>query len=67
MVYVRGHACDFDTREELGAADWGYRHVLPYFRRMEHSHGGQAGWRGSDGPLHVTRGRMDYPLYCAGR
>ncbi len=63
MVYVRGHACDFDTWESLGAAGWGYRHVLPYFRRMEHSHGGQAGWRGSDGPLHVTRGRMENPLY----
>ena len=63
MVYVRGHACDFDTWEELGAAGWGYRHVLPYYRRMEHSHGGQAGWRGSDGPLHVTRGRMENPLY----
>ena len=63
MVYVRGHACDFDTWEALGAAGWGYRHVLPYFRRMEHSHGGQAGWRGSEGPLHVTRGRMENPLY----
>ena len=63
MVYVRGHACDFDTWESLGAAGWGYRHVLPYFRRMEHSHGGQAGWRGGDGPLHVTRGRMENPLY----
>ena len=63
MVYVRGHACDFDTWEELGAAGWGYRHVLPYFRRMEHAHGGQDGWRGTDGPLHVTRGRMANPLY----
>ena len=63
MVYVRGHACDFDTWESLGAAGWGYRHVLPYFRRMEHAHGGQAGWRGTDGPLHVTRGRMANPLY----
>ena len=63
MVYVRGHACDFDTWEALGAAGWGYRHVLPYFRRMEHAHGGQAGWRGSEGPLHITRGRMENPLY----
>ena len=50
MVYVRGHACDFDNWEALGAAGWGYRHVLPYYRRMEHAHGGQTGWRGSDGP-----------------
>ena len=49
MVYVRGHACDFDAWEKLGAAGWSYRHVLPYYRRMEHAHGGQARWRGSDG------------------
>ena len=47
----------------MGAAGWSYRHVLPYYRRMEHAHGGQARWRGSDGPLHVTRGRMENPLY----
>ena len=56
MVYVRGHARDFDTWEEMGARGWGYRHVLPYFKRMETSHGGEEGWRGTDGPLHVTRG-----------
>ena len=65
MVYVRGHALDFDTWEEMGAAGWGYRHVLPYFKRMETSHGGQEGWRGEGGPLHVTRGRRQNPLYEA--
>jgi choline dehydrogenase len=65
MVYVRGHAKDFDTWEAMGAAGWGYRHVLPYFKRMETSHGGEEGWRGTDGPLHVTRGSMRNPLYQA--
>ena len=65
MVYVRGHALDFDTWEEMGAAGWGYRHVLPYFKRMETSHGGQDGWRGEGGPLHITRGRQVNPLYKA--
>lgn len=65
MVYVRGHALDFDKWEEMGAAGWGYRHVLPYFKRMETSHGGQEGWRGENGPLHVTRGRRFNPLYKA--
>lgn len=65
MVYVRGHARDFDTWEEMGASGWGFRHVLPYFRRMETSHGGEAGWRGVDGPLHVTRGSLRNPLYRA--
>ena len=66
MVYVRGHARDFDHWEEQGATGWGYRDVLPYFRRMEHwhdgGHGGDADWRGTDGPLHVTRGPRANPL-----
>jgi choline dehydrogenase len=65
MVYVRGHARDYDTWEEMGAAGWGFRHVLPYFKRMEHAHGGEEGWRGTDGPLHVTRGSRRNPLYDA--
>eukprot|EP01132_Coremiostelium_polycephalum_P010607 gene10607-12997_t len=65
MVYVRGHAYDFDHWAESGAAGWSYADVLPYFKRMEHSHGGEAGWRGTDGPLHVQRGRRDNPLFHA--
>jgi choline dehydrogenase len=70
MVFVRGHARDFDTWAEEGAAGWGFADVLPYFRRMETWHGGngdgsQDGWRGTDGPLHVTRGRRDNPLFHA--
>lgn len=65
MVYVRGHARDFDHWSESGARGWSYADVLPYFKRMEHSHGGQEGWRGTDGPLHVQRGRRDNPLFKA--
>ena len=65
MVYVRGHARDFDAWEEMGARGWAYRHVLPYFVRAETSHGGEEGWRGTSGPLHVTRGPRTNPLYDA--
>jgi choline dehydrogenase len=65
MVYVRGHARDFDTWEQMGAKGWGFRHVLPYFKRMESSHGGEEGWRGTDGPMHVKRGKRLNPLYQA--
>jgi choline dehydrogenase len=65
MVYVRGHAKDFDCWEEMGARGWGYRHVLPYFNRAETSHGGEDGWRGTSGPLHVVRGSRSNPLYNA--
>ncbi len=67
MVYVRGHACDFDTWEDMGASGWGYRHVLPYYKRLETSHGGQSDWRGTDGPLHVQRGTKWNPLFDAFR
>jgi choline dehydrogenase len=65
MVYVRGHAEDFNRWEDLGARGWSYADVLPYFKRMESSHGGQEGWRGTDGPLHVRRGEAANPLYKA--
>ena len=65
MIYVRGHAGDYAHWEESGAAGWGYADVLPYFRRMETSHGGEAPWRGTGGPLHVTRGPRDNPLHDA--
>lgn len=65
MVYVRGHAHDFDHWAESGATGWSYADVLPYFKRMEHSHGGETGWRGTNGPMHVQRGRRDNPLFHA--
>ncbi|MFN4206508.1 MAG: choline dehydrogenase [Agrobacterium albertimagni] len=65
MVYVRGSAEDFDGWEQSGAKGWGYADVLPYFKRMENSHGGQDGWRGTDGPLHVQRGPAKNPLVRA--
>ena len=69
MVYVRGHAQDFNHWEESGATGWAYSSVLPYFKRMETwDSGGQGGdpsWRGSDGPLHVTRGSRANPLHQA--
>jgi choline dehydrogenase len=65
MVYVRGHARDYDAWEKMGAHGWGYRHVMPYFKRMETAHEGEDGWRGSDGPVHVSRGARRNPLYAA--
>lgn len=66
MIYVRGHAQDFDTWADMGAQGWSYADVLPYFQRQEDwhdgGHGGHAEWRGQGGPLHVTRGKRDNPL-----
>ena len=69
MVYVRGHAHDFDHWAEAGARGWAFADVLPYYKRMESwhdgGHGGDPAWRGSTGPLHVTRGPRTNPLFHA--
>jgi choline dehydrogenase len=67
MVYVRGHACDFDQWAELGATGWDYQHCLPYFKRAETWEQGADAYRGGDGPVGTCNGngmRMN-PLYQA--
>ncbi|WP_417587422.1 choline dehydrogenase [Pararhodobacter oceanensis] len=70
MVYVRGHARDYDHWAEQGADGWSYADVLPYFKRLEHWHGAQdagtdTSWRGTDGPLHISRGKRENILFDA--
>ena len=57
MVYVRGHPLDFERWEEEGAKGWGYRNVLPYFRRAESFRGAADAYRGDAGPLTTAHGR----------
>jgi choline dehydrogenase len=65
LVYVRGHALDFDHWDELGARGWAYRDVLPYFRRAETHLEGADEYRGGDGPLATRTGVSSNPLYRA--
>jgi choline dehydrogenase len=65
LVYVRGNALDFEDWEALGAEGWGYRHVLPYFRRAERWAGGGDEYRGSEGPLATCYGLLSNPLHRA--
>ena len=63
MVYVRGHARDFETWVDLGATGWGWPDVLPYFKRCETFAGGGGDWRGDRGPLRTRTGTLFNPLY----
>ncbi len=66
MVYVRGHARDFDEWQEQGAEGWDYRHCLPYFKKAETWAFGGDDYRGDQGPLGVNNGNnMKNPLYKA--
>src|SRR6266404_8611144 len=41
MVYIRGHARDYDHWAQSGARGWSYAELLPYFKRAEqHQQGG---------------------------
>lgn len=67
MVYVRGHACDFDEWQEQGAEGWGYQQCLPYFKKAETWNKGADDYRGSTGPLSTCSGNdmKLNPLYQA--
>ena len=65
LVYIRGNPLDFERWEEEGAAGWGYRNVLPYFKRAESRAEGGTAYRGGDGKLRTRYGRLENPLYRA--
>lgn len=65
MVYVRGHAEDYNNWHRQGAEGWDYAHCLPYFRKAQRHELGASRYRGGDGPLHVSRGKTNHPLHQA--
>ncbi|MDE0240365.1 MAG: choline dehydrogenase [bacterium] len=66
MVYMRGQPQDYDRwADELGLTEWRYADCLPYFKAGETSDRGASDWRGDSGPLGVTRGATENPLFDA--
>ncbi|MEF8914454.1 GMC family oxidoreductase, partial [Natronomonas sp.] len=76
MIYIRGHARDYDEWVSLGNDGWGYEDVLPYFKRNEGfrpsekrsllggSNASEADveYHGTDGPLAVSNPQSPNPL-----
>ena len=65
MVYIRGHARDYDRWAQLGLKGWSYADILPYFRKAEDHERGADDYHGVGGPLHVSHGRTPNPLFEA--
>jgi choline dehydrogenase len=63
MIYIRGHARDYDQWRQMGLTGWGYADVLPYFKRSEGFEGGGDAYHGSDGPLHISKASSPHPIY----
>jgi choline dehydrogenase len=63
MIYIRGHARDYDQWRQSGLTGWGYSDVLPYFRRSESFEHGENAYHGGDGPLNVSESPMDNAVF----
>ncbi|MGF1455909.1 MAG: choline dehydrogenase [Alphaproteobacteria bacterium] len=65
MIYIRGHARDYDMWRQQGLDGWGFADVLPYFKRSETYEGGGSDFHGADGPQYVSTHRSPNPLFRA--
>jgi choline dehydrogenase len=63
MIYIRGHARDYDQWRQMGLTGWGYADVLPYFKRAEALEGGGDDYHGADGPLNISKASSPSPIY----
>lgn len=62
MLYVRGHAWDYDHWASLGNAGWSYDDVMPYFKKAENNEAISNEFHGSGGPLNVADLRSPNPF-----
>ncbi|MEQ9315797.1 MAG: choline dehydrogenase [Henriciella sp.] len=65
MIYIRGHARDYDQWRQSGLRGWGYADVLPYFRRSEAYRGNASQHHGTEGALVVEESPLDSVTYNA--
>jgi choline dehydrogenase len=61
LLYVRGHAADYDQWRQMGLEGWDWDSVLPYFRKSENFADGADEMHGAGGELDVQRGVSRYP------
>ncbi|RWQ26203.1 GMC family oxidoreductase N-terminal domain-containing protein [Mesorhizobium sp.] len=63
QIYTRGNARDYDAWEKQeGLAGWGYRDLLPYFKRAENNQRYANDFHGDQGPLGVSNPIAPLPI-----
>jgi choline dehydrogenase len=66
MIFQRGNPLDYERwAADPGMETWSYAHCLPYFKRMEDCLTGDDDYRGTGGPLRLTRSSTPNPLFEA--
>ncbi len=71
MVWIRGHAQDYEDWKAAGNPGWGWDDVLPAYKAIEDYEGGADAFRGKGGPLYISENRkglhwlvQDYIAAC---
>lgn len=54
MIYIRGHAEDYNEWARLGNEGWSYQDVLPFFKKSENREAGGEDYHGVGGELNVA-------------
>ena len=62
MMYLRGHARDYDRWAADGCTGWGYADLLPLFKRTETNERGESAIHGGSGALKVAVGSSTAPV-----
>jgi choline dehydrogenase-like flavoprotein len=62
MLYIRGHAGDYDEWADLGCDGWNWDAVLPYFLKSENNERGGGDLHGGAGPLQVSEQKSPRPI-----
>ena len=54
LIYVRGQPEDYDAWSAAGTRGWGWKDVLPYFKKLEDNSRGASEFHGAGGPIACT-------------
>ena len=67
MIYMRGQKSDFDYWESLGNRSWGWKNVLPIYKKSEDYQHGADEFHGVGGELRVEERRVNWEILDAWR
>ncbi|KAF0864547.1 GMC family oxidoreductase [Pseudomonas sp. LD120] len=67
MIYMRGQAADYDGWAAEGNSGWGWKDVLPLFKKSENHFAGDSELHGAAGEWRVERQRLSWPILDAFR
>ncbi|MBB3395991.1 GMC family oxidoreductase N-terminal domain-containing protein [Rhizobium sp. BK060] len=65
MIAMRGQSADYDAWRDLGLAGWGWKDVLPVFKRLEDHFLGDGEYHGAGGGWRVEAPRISWPILDA--